>query len=441
MCIQTLKKEGNTNENKRSKYSDGVAAKESLLSSVNRLVMLGLIPNCPESHHNVKVILEELGLESLEFLKSIDIKLVMILMGKSSGKPKFGCPFCSAAQPFKEKGQLYTLSRLVELHQAFVADGRPYKDQMKYENVTNLPILTSNDLDMKVLDMVVPPELHLLIGAVDKMMKEMENNIFYVPDNKTPSVATDDSNNKEKETEDNEILIVQKGKIDKKIAAAKVKAAKAKAAKAKAAKVKAAKAKAANEKKAAKKAEMVKKKAAKLAGRKFMDDYLKKSEVALVRKSYQGAHSLEGNQSRSFLKKIPILEDHLKTQSTQVVKNGLPYLAAFRAFDKVVSGCFGLDLDPEYTNYITNFEEAYSALGISITPKVHIITQHIEEFLTKENSNREKKVGLGHFSEQSFESGHHDVKVLWERVKLAEGHPDYPIRLKHFCSRYFGNHI
>ena len=43
--------------------------------------------------------------------------VVMTLVGKSSGKPKHGCPFCSAATPYLERGHLYTLGDLLDLHQ------------------------------------------------------------------------------------------------------------------------------------------------------------------------------------------------------------------------------------------------------------------------------------------------------------------------------------
>ena len=41
----------------------------------------------------------------------------MSLVGKSGGKPNYGCPFCSARNPYKENGNLYTLGDLIELHQ------------------------------------------------------------------------------------------------------------------------------------------------------------------------------------------------------------------------------------------------------------------------------------------------------------------------------------
>ena len=45
--------------------------------------------------------------------------LVLILTGKSGGKPKFGCPFCSACTPYMQDGELYSLGDLLELHQVF----------------------------------------------------------------------------------------------------------------------------------------------------------------------------------------------------------------------------------------------------------------------------------------------------------------------------------
>ena len=66
-------------------------------------------------------------------------------------------------------------------------------------------------------------------------------------------------------------------------------------------------------------------------GKKFMDNYLK--SVSIVRKSYQGATSLEGNQSRKFLKLIDKLELELMKESEEVIVNGLPYIYTFRAFD------------------------------------------------------------------------------------------------------------
>ena len=96
------------------------------------MLLLAAVPDAPENYFNVKSILAQLDIEALEFTVSGDVKirkylihkwvfqiysLVMILVGKSPGKPKFGCPMCSAFTPYTEDGTLYKLSDLLDLHE------------------------------------------------------------------------------------------------------------------------------------------------------------------------------------------------------------------------------------------------------------------------------------------------------------------------------------
>lgn len=60
-------------------------------------------------------------------------------------------------------------------------------------------------------------------------------------------------------------------------------------------------------------------------------------------------------------------------ESEDVVLNGLPYIHAFRAFDRVVSMCFGVALKPGYEVAIQQFRTAYLDIGISVTPKVYLL--------------------------------------------------------------------
>ena len=56
----------------------------------------------------------------------------------------------------------------------------------------------------------------------------------------------------------------------------------------------------------------------------WIDKYLKR--VNIVIKSYQGQHSLEGNQCSEFLKKLDILERELMKESTGLIVVTLPIL-------------------------------------------------------------------------------------------------------------------
>ncbi len=61
---------------------------------------------------------------------------------------------------------------------------------------------------------------------------------------------------------------------------------------------------------------------------------------------------------------------------------------------------------------IDQFKPAYLALNVTISPKNHVIFDHVTQFC------EEKKSGLGKFSEQASESVHSDFKKTWENVKV-----------------------
>ena len=78
----------------------------------------------------------------------------------------------------------------------------------------------------------------------------------------------------------------------------------------------------------------------------------------------------QGNQSRLFLKKLDLLEIHLRGQPSEIVENGIPYIDTFRALDKVVELCFGGELKEGHEAAIEEFKKVYLNLEISISPKV-----------------------------------------------------------------------
>ena len=61
-------------------------------------------------------------------------------------------------------------------------------------------------------------------------------------------------------------------------------------------------------------------------------------------------------------------------------------------------------------------------LGINISLKVHILTEHVTEFCKNHNNS------LGLYSEQALESSHYDfLRNCWEKqgYKRPLGHPAY----------------
>ena len=80
--------------------------------------------------------------------------------------------------------------------------------------------------------------------------------------------------------------------------------------------------------------------------------------------------SIQGNQSRAFLQKLDKFQHFVDQQPDSVVLEALPFIHTFRAFDKVVSSCFGVHLEGNYLAHIQEFRRLYGLLNISITPKV-----------------------------------------------------------------------
>ena len=90
----------------------------------------------------------------------------------------------------------------------------------------------------------------------------------------------------------------------------------------------------------------------------------------IVRKEYQGKHSLEGNQCSQFLQKVDTLERDIMNLSDDLIISALPVVETLRAFRGVKESCFGNDLLPDYKEKIERFSKSYRSLNISPTPKV-----------------------------------------------------------------------
>ena len=150
------------NQEGRSHYSEGILPKKFKDTSVKKLHIISAFPNVPERYENLKSILDDLNIEAVDFSISADIKMLLILIGKPCGKPKFNCPFCNGFAPFKSAYTLYTIGDCFAWHQAYIAAGSNAK-QMDFQNFVNQPIITGPS-DKLVLDLINLPSLHMLLG-------------------------------------------------------------------------------------------------------------------------------------------------------------------------------------------------------------------------------------------------------------------------------------
>ena len=104
---------------------------------------------------------------------------------------------------------------------------------------------------------------------------------------------------------------------------------------------------------------------------------------------------MNGNACRDVLEALDELESELLSQNLPNMSEIQLLINSMRAFNKVRKSCFGEDLESSYIDDIAEFKEEYIKTEMSITTKIHIIFEHVEDFCT------EHKKGLGHYSEQA----------------------------------------
>ena len=103
--------------------------------------------------------------------------MCLILTGKQGGKSKHPCPWCESDSSFSEAASLSTIGSLHDWYNLFMENGAEWKHSKDYKNVTNPPLITGED-DTLMLDILFLPELHIMTGVTEKILKAMEKLCF-----------------------------------------------------------------------------------------------------------------------------------------------------------------------------------------------------------------------------------------------------------------------
>ena len=155
-------------------------------------------------------------------------------------------------------------------------------------------------------------------------------------------------------------------------------------------------------------------------------------ELYITRRDFQGGQFI-GNDCSKLLDQVDILERMLIRAEAYLA---IPYVQVFRALKCVKDACFGFALHPNYKKAIDNFMFAYLGLGIPVSPKVHIIFEHIAPFCEKYDK------GLGWFAEHAVESCHYDYFPFWETsYKVSMNNPRYAEQLLNAIVMYNALHL
>ena len=157
-------------------------------SGVKKLFIIAIVEGILETYDNVKSILKLLGLENIDFVIATDLKLANILLGLSNHASRHRCPYCTIPhgefncpnrRPLEEN--LRTLGDIRNSHRAFLDHcNRKYpnnpkeglKDAKDFDNCINMPLFSLPD-ETLIMDIIPLPELHLMLGCVNNILKEL----------------------------------------------------------------------------------------------------------------------------------------------------------------------------------------------------------------------------------------------------------------------------
>lgn len=276
VCSNCNDKKELTKKNYGKKYSD---------SGVKKLILLFIAPDVQENYNNISIIWTKLKLnEHLENATvAADLKLINLCCGLQTCSSSHPCAYCEASSNnLGVCGNYRTVNGCTNDFENWKSQTNADKKlTKKFNNCVNKPLLPAGD--EKILKYIPPPELHLLLGAVntvfDKMLVEKE------------SIA---------------LNWAKECNVNRKI-------------------------------------------------------------------THGNRYSFVGNDCNKLLNHTDKLAS---VQCLEIDK----YVNFFRKLKKVVDACFSKTLDPNYAEYIKSLKISFMDLDISITPKMHIIFEHVVEY-------------------------------------------------------------
>ena len=139
---------------KRSTYEEGGGIGTYKLISVKRVIMLAIVPDCKETHKNMKALFDLTQLNRISFLFVADFKLLLICLGCQTATSTKPCPYCLISlkqltpdddnedppvdfvETSIEKFEERTFGNLQESHTKFVNEYASNKKKAKFCNST-----------------------------------------------------------------------------------------------------------------------------------------------------------------------------------------------------------------------------------------------------------------------------------------------------------------
>ncbi|XP_065641664.1 uncharacterized protein LOC105847267 isoform X1 [Hydra vulgaris] len=144
---------------------------------VKQQLLVAIAQNTPENYHNVKAIFdiiqvqEKCQMDSLVI--SCDLKLANILCGIQSHSSKHPCCWCDVSSlNLQNCGSPRTFGEIRRQHFEFINAGGDTRKSKEFKNIIHVPLVNFPDHKL-VLEAIPPMELHLLLGVVNHLYKNL----------------------------------------------------------------------------------------------------------------------------------------------------------------------------------------------------------------------------------------------------------------------------
>ena len=156
-----------------AKTEHGAAA-----GGVKGLLILAMVPNIGEIHSNVATVFEEMNISFINnAILCADLKLANMIVGIGAHSSTYPCLYCESSPrdewstaPLRTFGRIRDLAR----RRNAAAEGLTEPSEPRFfKSVQNDPLIQCGD-HTTVLEKVPPPELHLLMGTVNHIYKQMQ---------------------------------------------------------------------------------------------------------------------------------------------------------------------------------------------------------------------------------------------------------------------------
>ena len=145
---------------------------------MKKVMIIAIVPDIQENYCNIKRLWIETGIDRLsrKFTIASDLKLCNILLGLMSHGSTHPCCWCDVCKDnLSSKGVTRTIQNMMGLFWDYFEANAARKDAKNYGNVIHTNMFAGGNIDEEtpIFLLVPPPELHLLMGPVNKMYDEL----------------------------------------------------------------------------------------------------------------------------------------------------------------------------------------------------------------------------------------------------------------------------